>query len=125
MREEAEDILRQVHKYFRYEAEKVEHWTSHAEKVKNRIRFRDDCDGFALTCAELLLDAGADPSKVFLVICAIGGVSHMVCALEEDDNTWIMDNNSAWLRSWHEVPYKWKKAMPLNKLGEWHSVKNG
>ncbi len=32
-----------------------EHWTSHAKEVLNGDDFKDDCDGFANTCAELLI----------------------------------------------------------------------
>jgi hypothetical protein len=42
----------------------AEHWTSHADKVLAGEDFSDDCDGFANTCAELLIKEGIDRKDV-------------------------------------------------------------
>ena len=48
-----------------------EHWTSHANEVLAGDKFSDDCDGFANTCAELLIKEGIDKKDVSVIYLSL------------------------------------------------------
>ena len=67
-------LHKKVFQLFHYEYDeknylREEHWTSHADEVLENKDFSDDCDGFALTCCELLIRDGFDRSQVKAIIC--------------------------------------------------------
>lgn len=105
----------------------IEHWESHAYRILNHGNYRgmDDCDGFALTSAELCTHFGIDPSLVRIVYCDIPGYGgHLVCAVDDPENneTWVHDNNERRVVSWSSLNYKWISYMSYDNLGNWFSI---
>ena len=98
-----------------------EHWTSHADEVDAGEDFRDDCDGFALTCAELLMRAGYSKKDVMIIYCTTEtGEQHLVCGVNEDDTTYILDNRYDRIYKYTNVPgYTWKYSMHFDRPGIW------
>lgn len=145
----AKDIHQKVHKSFIYESDEQnyqmsEHWTSHADDVykmwhqafadeienpDTEKRFKDDCDGFALTCAELLIVADVPREKVKIIICHTEtGEGHLVCALDHENNTYILDNRYRFVYYWEEatrIGYRWDYFMSFDEPGVWKKVDNG
>jgi len=74
------------------------------------------CDAFSLSCAELLIRLGADPTKVRIVFCYTEtGGGHLVCIADG----WVLDNRQRDIIRWDKLPYKWVKSMRLNDPGVW------
>jgi len=124
MQQIARRVLRDVQKNFRYREDVEEFWESHASSVLADEKFNDDCDGFALTCAELMIFKGVPKSLVSIVYCETVGGGHLVCGLQTPETTWILDNNRPFMYNWHDSDYKWKLFMTFDKPGEWYSVSN-
>jgi predicted transglutaminase-like cysteine proteinase len=120
----AKKVLKDVFSCFVYEKDKVEDWTCHADSVEAGEVFKDDCDGFALTCAELLLRRGVPKSEVSLVVCNTSGGGHLVCGLAANGTTWILDNNQHFIYDWVDSRYEWKYFMNLDYRGIWRNVSN-
>ena len=131
------DIHTKVWKHFIYVTDKrnymkEEHWTSHAKEVEEGKKFKDDCDGFALTCAELLIKAGFAKKDVMAIYCVVEtGEAHLVCGVHVDDETYILDNRERSVYNWEKKKtgpknkrYKWGYFMPFNKPGKWLKVTN-
>ena len=117
----AKSVLKKVQKYFRYKEEKQEEWKSHAEEVDAGQYFYDDCDGFALTCAELL--SREEKEGVSIIICKAQGIGHLVCGLTINGDTWILDNNKPYVYHWKEPrDYEWLYFMKLSEPGVWRKV---
>jgi len=96
-----------------------DHWMSHADAVEKGDVFRDDCDGFAMTCSEMLLLAGEDPAKIKLVMCKTEiNESHLVCS----HDGWILDNRQRHVRRWESMPYQWISSMRMSEPGTWKEV---
>lgn len=105
-----------------------EHWQSHAAAILESkfYRTRDDCDGFALTAAELLLHKGFKPEEVWIEMCQMtDGSYHLVTSVDAEetpDRLWIIDCNSLLpVRKGH-LPYKYVRRMSLAKRGEWEAA---
>ena len=80
----------------------AEHWTSHADAVLAGEQFKDDCDGFANTCAELLIREGIDKKDVSVIYCVTEeGEDHLVCGVAIDGKTYILEIR-------YDEPYDWK-----------------
>lgn len=120
-----------VHSLFTYKSDRRnykldEHWTSHANAVERDERFTDDCDGFALTCAELLLRSGVHRSKVSIIYCETEtGEPHLVCGVNDDNCTYILDNRFYSVYEWRSKRYKWLYYMMLDEMGTWRKIENG
>ena len=101
-----------------------EHWTSHADEVDAGEDFRDDCDGFALTCAELLIRAGYNKKDVKVIYCTTETAEdHLVCGVDVDDTTYILDNRYAMVYNYKSKPgYKWKYFMRFDTPGTWFTA---
>jgi predicted transglutaminase-like cysteine proteinase len=117
----AREIHAKVYKLFTYVSDQVnfgvpEHWTSHASSVRSGIPFSDDCDGFALTCAELLLEY--NPAIAYCVTKT--GEGHLVCIL----NSWVLDNRYP-LPYKLDSRYKWKQFMYMDDKKWVRSLRNG
>lgn len=96
-----------------------DHWQSHADAVARGEIFRDDCDGFAMTCAEMLLNAGEDKSKINLAMCLTEtGEGHLVCVFDG----WILDNRQRHVKRWDVLPYQWISSMKMSEPGIWRKV---
>lgn len=113
---------------------KTEYWKSWKDEIVQGKKpiIRDDCDGFALTMAELLLEKGFKPEDVAICFCAIhqnGSKDleyHLVCKVRNpEDNEWyVMDNNvpKPQKRDRSGGPdwsFKWISCMYVDKPGEW------
>lgn len=95
-----------------------EHWTSHADAVDKGQLFEDDCDGFALTCAELLLRRGVPREDVRIALCwTETGEYHAVCIASD----MLLDNRQRWTIPWSKAGYKWDKSMRLSEPGVWRA----
>lgn len=124
MQEIAEDVFRAVKKHFRPKRDDEEFWTSHASAVMAKENFYDDCDGFALTCAELLIFKGVPRELVSIVHCQVGEMGHLVCGLQGPNTTWILDNLRPSIYDWKDSAYVWIAFMTFHKPGEWYRVSN-
>ena len=100
--------------------DRFDHWASHADAVEAGEIFHDDCDGFAMTCAELLVRAGVDKSKVRLAMCYTEtGEGHLVCICD----TWMLDNRQRQIKQWDRVPYEWVSSMKMSEPGIWREAR--
>lgn len=80
---------------------KAEYWKSWKDEIlAGRKNIKDDCDGFALTFAELFLEKGFEKKNVAICFCAIkedGNPTveyHLLCKVKADDGFWyVVDNN--------------------------------
>lgn len=103
---------------------KPEHWQSHATRILADQTYRadDDCDGFALTCAELCIHFGIDPTDISIMLCEIPGVGfHLVCLVDdlELQTSWVLDNNERTPKHFTGVNLRWIKYMRYDNLGVW------
>ena len=103
-----------------------EHWTSHAKEVLNGDNFKDDCDGFANTCAELLITEGIDKKDVSVIYCETEtGENHLVCGIAVAGKTYILENRYGNVYDWTDKPkYVWKYFMKFDNPGQWFKVNN-
>ena len=100
-----------------------EHWTSHAATVNLGKRFTDDCDGFALTCAELLIEADVPRSRISIVYCHTElQETHLVCGVGTGKTTLILDNRFSRIYNWQNSNYKWNYYMTFEDIGQWHAT---
>lgn len=135
------DIARQVHAAavgrLDYTSDRdtlgvADDWCSHAKALLDdpAIRYRDDCDGAAITAAELALHAGlpADLVRIVLVDTQARGqvdvIDHMVCALGPAGSTpWVIDNchPEGPVRA-AQLPYTWGAGMRASEPGIWRQT---
>lgn len=107
-------------------------WRSHAAAVLQdpRHRYRDDCDGCAITAAELAMAKGLPADQIRIVMVDTQArsdpsiIDHMVCALGQNgDDALIIDNTcpaGPVLAS--SLPYTWGRGMRLNEPGVWRTT---
>lgn len=104
----------------------IEHWQSHAQRILENSDYHttDDCDGFALTSAELLVHYGIDKSLIRIVFCETSAGYHLVCTVDDADNntTWILDNNERRPKEWSKINYRWIDYMSYDELGIWKKI---
>lgn len=120
-----------VFSLFRYQFDNrnygvMEDWRSHAESVKRDEIFTDDCDGFAFTVCELLLEMGVSSDKVLFIVCETEtGEGHAVAGCEVGDVTYILENRYRRIYDWKEkTNYKWNYFMKFDNPGQWYEVTN-
>lgn len=119
-----EEIYNRVRSLFIFVPDKeqfgvIDDWRSHADEVDAGKVFRDDCDGFAMTCAELLVRAGFQKSLINLCLCTTEtGEGHLVCVAEGK----VMDNRQRGLWNWNELPYIWLSRMNMGNIGVWEKI---
>ena len=125
----AHDIHRRVHQNFDYVHDQeqfgiTEHWTSHADAVLSNRDFQDDCDGFALTCAELLIKQDLARDRVSLIVCRDEtGQMHLVCGVDADYTTWVLDNRFDHVYPWQRrTDYEWMYFMKFDAPGAWFDI---
>lgn len=106
--------------------DKPEFWTSWAWKIEEIEKsgkhevIKDDCDGFALTSAALLIKAGLPEAQVNICFCEIPKVGyHMICIANDGVNDWVLCNNyfKPVLKS--DCDYKLISIMNYEKVGTW------
>ena len=129
-KELVEKVFKKVKDKFTYmsdikQYDRMEQWDHWADAVEAGESFSDDCDGFAITCAELLLRKGAKPHEVALIICRLNnGEGHMVCGWSDEETTWILDNRSKAVHNWKFFPdYVWLSGMRLHEKGKWRRIR--
>ena len=128
MQEVAKSVHRQVLDLFDYVPDKeqfdlVEDWRSYASEVKRGERFTDDCDGFAITCSELLSKAGVPVDKISLIFCQTEtGVHHLVCGLDTGDTTLILDNRQRSVWDYGQLDYTWIKRVTADDPQHWKEI---
>ena len=112
---------------------KLEYWKSWKDEIAQGKKFLyDDCDGFALTMAEMLVEAGFERKDVAICFCSIQVQSssqeeyHLLCKVRnpEDDIWYVIDNNvtkplkrnGAGGPGWK---FKYISCMYAGKPGQW------
>jgi predicted transglutaminase-like cysteine proteinase len=127
------DVCSMVHRALTWTDDRVtqgvpEHWQSHAEQILNIRNYRalDDCDGYALTAAELLIHKGFDPVDIDLILLEVdrsqGGGYHLVCGIDIEDTQWIIDNNFRKPKKLRLVGYYDRiQSMNLSDRGNWEN----
>lgn len=128
-RELAESIHAKMWRLFIYvtdmkQYDMPEHWTSHAAAVNANQRFEDDCDGYACTAAELLVQAGVPKDKIKLIYCETEtGEKHLVCGVSDDEDTYIIDNRYRLVYAWTTMKtYRWLYFTRLSESGMWRKI---
>ncbi|MEK9954758.1 MAG: transglutaminase-like cysteine peptidase [Pelagibacteraceae bacterium] len=92
------DIHNLVHNRFIYKDDfenygVFDDWRSHAQEVIEGQTFEDDCDGFAFTVCELLIQEGFSPDQVLFLSCTVEtGEGHAVAACIIDGNIYVADS---------------------------------
>jgi predicted transglutaminase-like cysteine proteinase len=122
------DLARKIHKlvkeHFIWKSDMEihgvpEHWKSYADEVEQGQVFYDDCDSHSLSCAELLIRQGADPTKVRIAFCYTEtGGGHLVCIADG----WVLDNRQRDIIRWDKLPYEWVKSMRMDEPGTWRTA---
>lgn len=108
----------------------MEHWRSHAREIIANDDYRafDDCDGFALTSAQLLMEAhGVEAEDVRLVLCLTSAGHHVFCAVDDDlaEETYCLDNNMDRVVSPDRLRregYKLMSYMTFSEKGKWRAI---
>jgi predicted transglutaminase-like cysteine proteinase len=129
--EELQRIHNKVHNNFIYEYDEknygvLEDWRSKASLVNENKKFVDDCDGFAMTMCELMIEAGFDPGTVSFIVCETEtGEGHAVAGYTDNQTTWIAENRYYNIYDWNDKPkYKWFYYMKFDRPGQWFKVNN-
>ena len=131
------EVFKAVRSNIDYESDQkvfgmIEHWKSWKKEISQGKSFiRDDCDGFALTMAEMLLEKGFNPEDVAICFCAITRPGyedeyHLLCKVRNPENQvwYVMDNNvdTPQKRAFAGGPgwkFKYISCMYADKPGEW------
>jgi predicted transglutaminase-like cysteine proteinase len=115
------DVHALVRKHFTYvtdkeQYDKREQWDDKADEVLNGEDIEGDCDCFALTCATLCSRAGINDDQIRIIFCQVEtGGFHLVCAVDTEDDTLILDNRQKWVMSAAELPeYRFIKGRRLS-----------
>jgi len=109
--------------------DKPEYWTSWAwkiEELEKSGRFeliRDDCDGFALTSAALLIKAGIPEADVNICFCEVPRVGfHLICIVNDGERDYVLCNNHSTPIPKSACDYKLISIMNYGKVGTWVAV---
>lgn len=127
------DVCRLVHSRITYVPDRQtqgvpEHWQSHASRILESKLYmaKDDCDGFALTAAELLAIRGFDRSRLVLEFCqAVPDEYHLALTVRDPTGDWLIDNNYKMPVRVRHTNYSWHKMMRLSDLGNWKDYADG
>lgn len=127
MPETVEDIFNKVKDGFNYKSDiqtqgVVEHWGESLDKLDGE--WEGDCDDFAITCALLAEESGFKSENIRVIFCQVEtGGYHLVCGIDTDDDTLILDNRQKFVVSAGELyEYKWMSGMNLNERGTWRKI---
>jgi len=130
---ELQELNTKLHDLFTYRSDKkvydvMEDWRSHASAVENGEGFTDDCDGFAFTACEILINNGVPRETVKFIVCNVDGGGHAVAGVDLDGVTWIFDCNSRKIYDWKNHPrnlyrkVEWNYFMKFDEPGQWYKV---
>ncbi len=122
-RQIADAVFAQVKSGFIWTSDKDQYevsddWRTHTDAVRAGEVWRDDCDGFAATAMELAAEQGARAALVFCYTEA--NEAHLVCAVLDDEDAWIIDNRQRSVKSWSDIPYRWRT---MCETGKWRTIK--
>jgi predicted transglutaminase-like cysteine proteinase len=82
-----------------------------------------DCKDFALTKQQRLLSQGWPSSAVRAAIVRVGsGERHMVLVARTGNGDFVLDNLSAQVLPWAQVPYIWDKIQSKSDMWRWNSL---
>lgn len=115
-------LMARMHELFTWAPDKVvfddmERWHSFLDEYKAGEEFSGDCDDFMLTCADVLIDLGLDPSRLMAAVCETKeGDLHAVLVV---DGRMVLDNRQREVRWIEYLPYKWIKSMSGKEPGVW------
>jgi predicted transglutaminase-like cysteine proteinase len=121
-------VFNQVRENFIYtpdseQFDRMEDWRIHKKEVEAGEIWRDDCDGFAVTCAEMLAWQDIPFENISLILCEVEtGGRHLVCGIEHDGETLILDNRQRILWPHTKIPYKWISTMKASEPGVWREI---
>ena len=102
----------------------LDDWRSYADDVEQGIPFQDDCDGFAMTLAELLVRRLIPPESVRLVICDTEppAEGHLVCMVDG----FLLDYRQPLFLAWDKaIGYTWFFSMTMGEPGVWKAISIG
>jgi predicted transglutaminase-like cysteine proteinase len=135
IRRACEEVKRRVDRALEWKDDRetmgmLEHWQSHAREIiaNEEHRYYDDCDGFALTSAQLLMEQyDIDPGAVRLVLCLTPGGHHVFCAVDDEEagETYCLDNNMDRVVSparLRREEYKLMSYMDFARKGVWRAI---
>jgi predicted transglutaminase-like cysteine proteinase len=122
-----ERVFRRVRDVFIWTADKEvfgkpEHWESLAHLIHaGAHQAKGDCDDFALTCLELLAEAGAPTDTLRIILCWTETDDyHCVAGVDHESGTWILDNRQRRVLDFPDLRgYRWEKSMRLSDAGNW------
>lgn len=124
-------LLTKVHSKFIYKFDEdnygvIEDWRSKAKEVMQGRKFVDDCDGFAMTMCELMLEYGFDPASVSFIVCETEtGEGHAIAGYTDERTTWIAENRYYDVYDWNKRSgYKYFYFMKFDEPGQWYKVNN-
>jgi predicted transglutaminase-like cysteine proteinase len=125
-----EDVFNRVRQVFVWTADKEvfsvdEHWTSFKHMIDAGAHYvRDDCDAFAMTCLDLLADAGVPRDRLRAIECDTEqGERHLVAGVDHDTGTWILDNRQRRVLDYSTMRgYRWLRSMHLSEAGTWRHI---
>lgn len=120
MSSEIEDIFDEVYDGFDYVPDQEQYQVSEDWRAHYTKEFGDDCDGFAITCAVRLHEAGYDPRLIYCKTETGGG--HLVCGVDTDTETLILDNRYHYVRSAGDLSYTWVSSMRSSEPGVWREI---
>lgn len=99
--------------------DKFDDWQSYAKQIEAGSVFKDDCDGFALTCAELLVKRLFPAELIRIAMCKTEtGEGHLVCIADG----FLLDNRQRDIWTWGQVPYEWISSMIMSDPGVWRKM---
>ena len=115
-----EQIFDQVRENFIYTPDQEQFqvrddWRHHAGELDNP--WRDDCDGFAVTCVEVAAREGYAPDRIMLALCWTETDSYHAVAIIDG---MVLDNRQRSVWPYTALNYRWDKARTLN--GEWRNM---
>ena len=129
--DDLELLHKKVFKLFNYQYDNrnygvMEDWRSHARLVNEGKQFTDDCDGFAFTMCELMIEQGYPRDKIMFIVCETEtGEGHAVAGCEIDGYTYIAENRFNYVYDWNSKKnYKWNYFMRFNEPGNWFKLTN-
>lgn len=100
-----------------------EDWRTHIEAFRVGAVFRDDCDGYMMTAADALIDAGYAKDNIRYLVCLTElQENHAVCGFEVNNEIYIIDNRqrAIWTaRQLVDAGYRFEKSMRLSEPGVW------
>jgi len=129
MQEKIKECFARVRDNFEYTSDqenygKREDWRSHLNEIDDE--WKDDCDGFAITCSLLLLEEGIPADAIRIIYCKVeqsaGGGGHLVCGVDTEDDTLILDNRQKWVYSAAELDYTWISGMRASEPSVWRTI---